>query len=44
MIHITSDPLEPNSVTEIVRKNSNGAVITFLGTTRDSTDGKNVNY
>ncbi|MCH2525349.1 MAG: molybdenum cofactor biosynthesis protein MoaE [Dehalococcoidia bacterium] len=44
MIHITSDPLEPNSVTEIVRNNSNGAVITFLGTTRDSTDGKNVNY
>ena len=44
MIHITSDPLEPNSVTEIVRNNSNGAVITFLGKTRDSTDGKNVNY
>ena len=44
MIHITSDPLEPNSVTEIVRNISKGAVITFLGTTRDSTDGKNVNY
>jgi len=44
MINITSDPLDPDSITELVRKNSNGAIITFLGTTRDSTDGKRVNY
>ena len=44
MINITSDPLDPDSITEVVRKNSNGAIITFLGTTRDSTDGKRVNY
>ncbi len=44
MITITTDPLDPDSITKLVRKNSNGAVITFLGTTRDSTDGKQVNY
>lgn len=44
MINITSEPLNPDSITELVRKNSNGAIITFLGTTRDSTDGKRVNY
>ena len=44
MINITSDPLDPDSITKLVRKNSNGAIITFLGTTRDSTDGKRVNY
>ena len=44
MIHITSEPLSPQEVTDLVRKSSNGAVVTFLGTTRDFSDGRNVKY
>ena len=44
MIHITSEPLNPQEVTDLVRKGSNGAVITFLGTTRDLFEGRNVLY
>ncbi|MBI2856529.1 MAG: molybdenum cofactor biosynthesis protein MoaE [Chloroflexi bacterium] len=44
MIHITTEPLNPQEVTDQVRKDSNGAVITFLGTTRDSTEGRRVHY
>lgn len=44
MIYITNEPLNPQEVTNLVRKNSNGAVITFLGTTRDFSDGRNVLY
>ena len=33
---------EPDRVTALVRKDSNGAVVTFLGTTRDNFQGKRV--
>ncbi len=44
MIKITSEPLNPEEITAQVRSNSNGAVITFLGTTRDFSEGRNVEY
>ena len=44
MIHITSEPLNPEDITNTVRKNSNGAVLTFLGTTRNFSEGRNVLY
>ena len=44
MIKITSEPLNPEEVTAQVRRDSNGAVITFLGTTRDFSEGRNVEY
>ena len=42
MIEISDGPLDPESITSRVRQHSNGAVVTFLGTTRDSTDGRRV--
>ena len=42
MIEISNGPLDPESITARVRQHSNGAVVTFLGTTRDSTDGRGV--
>ena len=42
MIHITRSPLDPNVVTAKVRNPTNGAVITFLGTTRLFADGRKV--
>ena len=42
MIEITFEPLDPDSVTAKVRKDGNGAVVTFLGTTRDSTGSRDV--
>ena len=44
MIYITSEPLNPQEVTDLVRKSSNGAVVTFLGTTRDFSEGRSVLY
>ena len=44
MIKITSEPLNPEEITAQVRSDSNGAVITFLGTTRDFSEGRNVEY
>ena len=44
MIYITRDPLNEVEITETVRKSSNGAMITFLGTTRDFSAGRNVLY
>lgn len=44
MIHITSEPLNPEHITDTVKKNSNGAVVTFLGTTRNFSEGRNVLY
>ena len=44
MIYITPDPSSEVEITETVRKNSNGAVITFLGTTRDFSEGRSVLY
>ena len=42
MIEITHKPLDPGRVTDQVRQNTNGAVATFLGTTRDNFQGKRV--
>ena len=44
MIHVTNTPLDPDDFTTEVRKDSNGAVVTFLGTTRNSNEGRNVLY
>ena len=44
MIKITEEPLDPEEITAQVRSDSNGAVITFLGTTRDFSEGRNVEY
>jgi molybdopterin synthase catalytic subunit len=44
MIYITSEPLNPQEVTDMVCKRTNGAVITFLGTTRDFSEGRDVLY
>lgn len=42
MIILTDEPLDPAAVTDAVRRDGNGAVVTFLGTTRDNFDGKTV--
>ena len=42
MIELTSNPLDPERVTSLVRRDSNGAVVTFLGTTRNNFEGKEV--
>ncbi len=44
MIEITYEALDPQAVTERVRSRSAGAVITFLGTTRDTTAARDVLY
>lgn len=42
MIELTPHPLDPDQFTSAVRRGANGAVVTFLGTTRDNFDGKRV--
>ena len=42
MIVITHDPLDPEQFTNAVRQDTNGAVVTFLGTTRNFFEGKRV--
>lgn len=42
MIVLTDEPLDPVAVTDAVRRDGNGAVVTFLGTTRDNYGGKTV--
>ena len=42
MIELTRQPLNPEAVTALVRREANGAVVTFLGTTRDFAEGKPV--
>ena len=42
MIELTSGTLDPEQVTAKVRRDTNGAVVTFLGTTRDNFEGKTV--
>ena len=42
MIILTDAPLDADAVTESVRRDGNGAVVTFLGTTRDNFGGKTV--
>ena len=44
MIEITYDALDPEAITDRVRSGSAGAVITFLGTTRDNTADRAVLY
>jgi molybdopterin synthase catalytic subunit len=40
MISLTRDPIDHAALTEQVRRNDCGAVVTFLGTVRELTDGK----
>ncbi len=42
MIEITYQPLDPDRITARVRQDTNGAVVTFLGTTRIYSEGKRV--
>ena len=42
MIEITREPLNPEQITAKVRKKTNGAVVTFLGTTRLYAEGRKV--
>ena len=42
MITLTHDPLGPEAITAKVRKDTNGAVITFQGTTRSATGDRRV--
>ena len=42
MIEITVRELDPEAITASVRRRSNGAVVTFLGATRDSTQDREV--
>ena len=42
MIELTENRLDPERTTAKVRRDSNGAVVTFLGTTRDNFEGKTV--
>ena len=44
MIVVTDSPLEPESFTKAIISTASGAVITFLGTTRNETAGKKVLY
>ena len=44
MIIVTKKPLDPTAFTQAVKSPSSGAVITFLGTTREETAGKKVLY
>ena len=42
MIEITEQQLDREKITNLVRRDSNGAVVTFLGNTRDNFEGKDV--
>ena len=44
MIEITREPIKPEDITAKVRKDTNGAVVTFLGTTRLFAEGQRVLY
>lgn len=44
MILLTRDPLDPETLTATVRAAANGGVVTFLGTVRNNTDGRQVLY
>ena len=41
-ILVTTAPLQPGDFSELVRTGSSGAVVTFLGTTRNENDGRTV--
>ena len=40
MIRLTREPIDYHALTESVRRDNCGAVVTFLGTVRDLTDGQ----
>lgn len=40
MVHLTHDPIDYPTLTEAVRRSHCGAVVVFLGTVRDLTDGR----
>jgi len=40
MIHLTNDPIDYTALTESVRSHAAGAVVLFLGTVREMTDGR----
>jgi molybdopterin synthase catalytic subunit len=40
MITLTQEPIDYHALTEQVRRNDCGAVVTFLGTVRELTDGR----
>src|SRR2546423_9319813 len=40
MICLTHDPIDYHALTEAVRRHDGGAVVTFLGTVREMTDGR----
>lgn len=40
MIRLTTDPIDHAALTEAVRRNDCGAVVTFLGTVREMTGGR----
>ena len=42
MIEVSQLPLEPEWITSLVRNDTNGGVVTFLGTTRNNFEGKRV--
>ena len=42
MIEITQEPLDSEAITAQVKSDTNGAVVTFLGTTRGNTGGRKV--
>ena len=44
MIEVTHDVLHPERITARVRADGNGAVVTFLGVTRDTNEGRKVLY
>ena len=44
MILVTRESLDPEAITATVRKEANGGVVTFLGTTRSDSDGRRVLY
>ena len=41
-VELTHQPLDPERITTQVRQDTNGAVVTFLGTTRNNFEGKRV--
>jgi molybdopterin synthase catalytic subunit len=44
MIEITKDPISTQPVIDRVKKTSHGAIVTFIGTARDNSEGKRVLY
>ncbi len=44
MIEITPKPIDVQPVIESAQRNTNGAVVTFLGTVRNNSEGKRVLY